>query len=295
MASEALNAALAPPDEAPAPTGPLALLRSDDALAMIGEALPSHMDAKSFQRHAITLVKLDPKLLECDPTSVAQSIVRGAALGLDPDPALGQMWLVPRNVKVYNPATRQKEWNQVATFQVGYRGLRELAERTGKVARVEVSEVRTDDHFEAVKGTGGHLIHEADWFADRGEVRGWYAYIENTDGHAEWATMSVAQMEQHRDAYAPRRGPERLIFGPWVDNWPEMASKTVFIQAMRWVPKSVEVRRALASDDKAWRQPLGTEPRPGDVIDLALTDGEDADPAAGDAPAAAEPTEAGES
>lgn len=285
MVSEALTSALEPaaPVEEAQPSGPLGLLSSDNALAMIGEALPSHMDAKAFQRHAITLVKLDPKLLECEAASVAQGIVRGAALGLDPDPALGHMWLVPRNIKRWDPAQRKNDWVKVATFQVGYHGLRELAERTGKIARVEVSDVRTNDHFQAVKGTGGRLVHEADWYGDRGDLRGWYAYIENTDGNAEWATMSVAQVEAHRDRYAPRRGDDKKVFGPWVDNFPEMAQKTVFIQAMKWVPKSVQLHRALDSDDKAWRQPLGADEQVGDVIDLAVSSGDDA-PADPEAP-----------
>ena len=137
MASEALTQALAPASgtavEQAEPRTPVALLQSDAALTMIAESLPKGMDAATFQRHAITLVKQTPKLMECEAASVAQGIVRGAALGLDPDPALGQMWLVPRNVKAYNPATRKDEWSSVATFQVGYRGLYELAMRTGRI------------------------------------------------------------------------------------------------------------------------------------------------------------------
>lgn len=275
MASEGLTAALdKTKDEGDRPTATpnaLKMLGSDDALAMIGEALPSHLDPKAFQRHALTLVKQNPKLIECEAVSVAQSIVRGAALGLDPDPALGQMWLVPRRVNLYNPATRRKEWTQVATFQVGYRGLYELAMRSGSLARIEVAEVREGDTFEAVRGTGGRLVHEADWFADRGPIRGWYAYAERTDGAGTWATMSLAQVQAHRDLYAPK--DDGQVYGPWADHFEEMAAKTVFIRLARWLPKSVEVMSAVGSDDKAWRQPLGTEARAGDVIDLAIESG----------------------
>jgi len=279
MASEALSTALAQSngdaEASPPPATALRLLGSDEALHMIGEALPDHLDAKAFQRHALTLVKQNPKLLECEATSVAQSIVRGAALGLDPDPALGQMWLVARRANILNTATRKKEWCQVATFQVGYRGLYELAMRTGKLARIEVSEVRENDTFEAVRGTGGRLVHDADWFGDRGEIRGWYAFAEQTNGGAVWATMSAAQMAAHRDRYAPRKHDgDKAVYGPWADNYEEMAAKTSFIRVMRWVPKSVEVQQAVGSDDKAFRNPLGSEVSAGDVIDLSLEAGE---------------------
>ena len=45
------------------PTTPVALLQSEQALTMISESLPAGMDAKTFQRHAITLVKQNPDLL----------------------------------------------------------------------------------------------------------------------------------------------------------------------------------------------------------------------------------------
>lgn len=240
MASEALTQALSTSDK-PTLAPAIAALNSGAMLTQITEALPRHMDADAFRRSAITLVKQNPKLLECEPTSVAQSIVRGASLGLDPDPVLGQMYLVPRNVK------RGDQWISEATFQIGYKGLYELAMRTGKVAKIEVSEVREHDHFEARRGTNGGLDHQPDWFGDRGAIVGWYAFVRLTDGSEQFAVMNVAQAEAHRDAYAPKKR-DGNVYGPWVDNFSEMAEKTVFIKAAKWVPKSKELTSALAID-----------------------------------------------
>lgn len=243
MASEALTQALAG-GSTPTLPGPIAALNSPAMLAQITEALPRHMDPDAFRRSAITLVKQNPKLLECEPTSVAQSIVRGASLGLDPDPALGQMWLVPRNVR------KGDVWISEATFQVGYRGLYELAMRTGKVAKIEVAEVREHDHFIARRGSNGGLDHQPDWFGDRGGIVGWYAFVKLTDGAEQFEVMNVAQAEAHRDAYAPKK-KNGDVYGPWVDNFGEMAAKTVFIRAAKWVPKSKELTTALAIDATA--------------------------------------------
>lgn len=242
MASEALTQALATTGgDKPALAGPIAALNSPAMLTQITEALPRHMDPDAFRRSAITLVKQNPKLLECEPTSVAQSIVRGASLGLDPDPALGQMYLVPRNVR------KGDVWVSEATFQIGYKGLYELAMRTGKVAKIEVAEVREHDHFVARRGTNGGLDHQPDWFGDRGDIIGWYAFVRLTDGSEQFAVMNVAQAEAHRDAYAPKKR-DGTVYGPWVDNFAEMAEKTVFIKAAKWVPKSKELTNALAID-----------------------------------------------
>jgi recombination protein RecT len=240
MASEAITQALAGGDR-PSLAPAIAALNSPAMLTQITEALPRHMDADAFKRSAITLVKQNPKLLECDPTSVAQSIVRGASLGLDPDPVLGQMYLVPRNVR------KGDVWISEATFQIGYKGLYELAMRTGKVAKIEVSEVRQNDHFEARRGSNGGLDHRPDWFGDRGAVVGWYAFVRLTDGSEQFAVLNVAQAEAHRDAYAPKKR-DGTVYGPWVDNFGEMAEKTVFIKAAKWVPKSKELTNALAID-----------------------------------------------
>ena len=271
MASEALTQALTPATtSAVEPATPVSLLNSPAMLTQITEALPRHMDADAFRRSAITLVKQNPKLLECEPTSVAQSIVRGASLGLDPDPVLGQMYLVPRNTKTYNPATRKDEWHNVATFQIGYKGLYELAMRTGKVAKIEVAEVREHDHFVARRGTNGGLDHQPDWFGDRGQIVGWYAFVRLTDGSEQFAVLNVAQAEAHRDAYAPKKR-DGTVYGPWVDNFSEMAEKTVFIKAAKWVPKSKELTNALAIDGTATLAPLGAPIRQVDVIEATHT------------------------
>lgn len=252
MASEALTQALATTGDKPALPGPIAALNSPAMLTQITEALPRHMDPDAFRRSAITLVKQNPKLLECEPTTVAQSIVRGASLGLDPDPALGQMHLVPRSVR------KGDVWLTEATFQIGYKGLYELAMRTGKVAKIEVAEVREHDHFVARRGSNGGLDHQPDWFGDRGDIVGWYAFVKLTDGSEQFEVMNVAQAEAHRDAYAPKK-KNGDVYGPWVDNFGEMAAKTVFIKAAKWVPKSKELTTALAID-------AGLAPAPTPVV-----------------------------
>jgi recombination protein RecT len=251
------------------PTTPVALLQSEQALTMISESLPAGMDAKTFQRHAITLVKQNPDLLACEAASVAQGIVRGAALGLDPDPALGQMWLVPRNVK------DGQTWSKVATFQVGWRGLYELAMRTGRVAKIEVKAVHRNDRFEARLGSKGGLVHEPDWFGDRGPVIGWYAYAQLRDGTEMFEVLSLADAEAHRDAHASTKTREGRIYGPWADHFDAMAAKTVFLKLAKWLPKQVErgdaFAQALEADGQAVRTPLGGMPGHGDVIEATYT------------------------
>lgn len=270
MTSPALTEALARTDDEQ-PRNAVAMLSSPAALQQVTEALPKGMDGETFIRHAITLVKQNPQLMACDPVSVAQGIVRGAALGLEPDPALGQFYLVPRRTRVKGVGGQPDVWMDVATFQVGYRGLYELAMRTGRVAKIEVNAVHEHDGFEASYGTGGGLRHRPDWFGDRGEVIGWYARAVLKDGTESFEVLGRPEAERHRDRFAPRN-KQGQVYGPWADHFDAMAEKTVFIKLAKWLPKQVELQRALDDDGKGWLQPLGADPHPGDVIEAATSE-----------------------
>lgn len=226
--------------------GTLEKIRSDKFMAEVRAALPSHVDAGAFTRHAASLVAANDKLKliasggpSTDPHSILTGIMRAAALGLDLDPTLGQAWLVPRKVKGVD----------TAVFQVGYQGYLELTMRTGKVRRVEVERIYSNDTFEAVKGSDAHLRFAPDWFADRGTLTGWYALVELETGGTQWIVVSLEAMEGHRDDYAPKYNGK--ITGPWADHFEAMADKTAFLQLVRWLPKSTEMATALSTDEDA--------------------------------------------
>lgn len=262
-----LASALARTDE-PKALNAVTMLQSPAALQQVQEALPKGMDGATFIRHAVTLVKQNPQLMACDPVSVAQGIVRGAALGLEPDPALGQMYLVPRRTKLRQPGGPDV-WADVATFQVGYRGLYELAMRTGRIAKIEVNAVHERDDFDASYGTGGGLRHRPNWFGDRGPVIGWYARAVIKDGTETFEVLARPDAEKHRDRFAPK-DKSGQVYGPWADHFDAMAEKTVFIKLAKWLPKQVEIQRALEDDGRAFLHPLGGEIHPGDVIEPAV-------------------------
>lgn len=282
------------------PTGVVGVLNSPELVKQISESLPRTIDPGAFTRHAITLVKQTPKLMECEAASVAQCIVRGAALGLDPDPALGHMWLVPRKVKVSQGG--RDVWADVATFQVGYRGHLELAMRTGRFAKIEVKPVHRNDHFQARLGSQGGLDHQPDWFGDRGPVIGWYAYALQKDGTESFEVLSVADAQRHRDQFGPKKR-DGQVYGPWIDHFDAMAQKTVFLKLAKWLPKSVEQAGAMESDGQAILAPVGAPVRPADVIEAqhtpdepgpALAAGEREAPASDVAPGPAIEVEVGE-
>ena len=93
----------------------------------VERALPKHMDPDRMCRIAITLLRRQKGLAECEPMSFLGALMTCAQLGLEPGP-LGHAWIIPRK----NVDTKVVE----AHFQLGYKGAIELARRSGQLAKI---------------------------------------------------------------------------------------------------------------------------------------------------------------
>lgn len=136
-------------------------------------ALPAHMSSERFLRIALTEVRRNPDLLDCSPHSLLGALMLSAQLGLEPGP-LGHVYYVPfRNRKT---GTRE------VTFIPGYRGLIDLARRSGGVSSIVAREVYEGDHFEFEYGLDDRLVHRPTIHAEkRGEVVAAYAICRYKD------------------------------------------------------------------------------------------------------------------
>src|SRR2546430_2149817 len=99
----------------------------------IETALPRHLDGDRFTRIAVTTLRSTPGLAKCDAMSFLGALMVSAQLGLEPGGPLGQAYLIPFN-------------NQVQ-FILGYRGIIELARRSGQLSSIEAHEVCEKDEF----------------------------------------------------------------------------------------------------------------------------------------------------
>src|SRR5690606_10332500 len=117
-------------------------------------ALPKHLTPERLARVALTAISSNPRLLECTKESLALALIEAGQLGLEPNGVMGQAYLVP----YFNGKTKKYE----AQFQVGYRGLIDLARRSGEVTKVEARAVREGDYFEYEYGLTPQLVHRPD-------------------------------------------------------------------------------------------------------------------------------------
>jgi recombination protein RecT len=190
---------------------------------------------------ALGAISRNPTLLACEPYSVLRSLLVAAQLGLDPSGVLGQGWLVPYR----NTRTGKYE----AQFIIGYRGLRELARRSGDVLNVEARVVNERDEFSFdlgydPQGSRPHLRHVPAMDGEAGQVKAAYCIVWLRGApHPYIEIMSRAQIDKVRAA------SRAATSGPWVDWYEEMARKTVLRKALNYAPLSHEAARAIAAAD----------------------------------------------
>jgi recombination protein RecT len=143
---------------------------------------------------------------------------------------LGQFYLVP--------------FGNVATPIIGYRGLLELARRSGQISSIRAVVVYEKDTFKLTEGIEQTIHHERYLGGDAGKPVYVYAVARLKDNSVQVEVMSRAQVEAIRAR--SRSGTN----GPWVTDWEEMAKKTVFRRLAKWLPLASErFEKALEMDN----------------------------------------------
>lgn len=195
----------------------------------IAAALPSVMTPERFTRIALSAVSSNPKLQECTPQSFLAAMMTAAQLGLEPNTPLGQAYLIPYKGK--------------CQFQLGYKGMIDLAYRSGNVSIVQAHTVYANDKFEYELGLEPKLRH-VPATGDRGDATHYYAMFRTKDGGFGFAVMDRDEVLRHARKYSQSFGN-----GPWQTNFDEMAKKTVLKRALKYAPLKSDFVRALAGDE----------------------------------------------
>ncbi len=201
----------------------------------IKKALPSVLTPERFTRMMLSAVSNTPKLPECTPKSFLAAMMSAAQLGLEPNTPLGQAYLIPfKNKGVLE-----------VQFQVGYKGLIDLAYRSGEVDIIQAQAVHENDVWECEFGIDPKLKHiPAD--TNRGEVVRYYAMFRTKTGGYGFEVMSVDDIKAHAQKYSQSFNSS---FSPWKSNFDAMAKKTVLKQCLKYAPMKSDFVKAIASDE----------------------------------------------
>lgn len=158
-------------------------------------------------------------------------------MGLEPNTALGHAYLVPFK--------NRKQERTDCQLIIGYKGLIDLARRSGNIISIAAHEVCEQDYFEWEYGIDEKLSHRPAP-GDRGKVIYFYAIAHMKDGGHAFEVMSRQDVE-----IVMRSSQSGGRYGPWKDHFIPMGRKTVVRSLAKWLPLSIEVATAVAMDEVA--------------------------------------------
>lgn len=201
----------------------------------IAKALPSVMTPERFTRITLSALSANPQLAQTTQNSFLGAMMTAAQLGMEPNTPLGQAYLIPfRNKGILE-----------CQFQLGYKGLIDLAYRSGEVTTIQAQVVYENDEFEYALGLEPQLKH-IPAMSNRGEPISFYAVFKTKDGGFGFEVMSVEDVKLHAQKYSKSFNS---AYSPWKTNFEEMAKKTVLKKVLKYAPMKTDFARGLSADE----------------------------------------------
>lgn len=239
---------------------------------LIANTLTDPKRQAKFIAAITSAVGINPALQECDSKSIIAGALLGESLNLSPSPQLGQYYLVPFKQKekrdragnVIEPACTK------ATFVLGYKGMLQLALRSGAYEKLTVLEIKEGEFkgYDPLNEEIDVKIITNPNERQKKETVGYYAMFEYHDGYKKKLYWTKEQMMHHADRYSKafsaedyeriQRGevPEKDMWkysSYWYTDFDGMAKKTMLRQLIsHWGDTSAEnIRVAVESDGES--------------------------------------------
>lgn len=205
-------------------------------------------DSQRFISSVVSAVQTNPQLAECTNASILSAALLGHSLNLPQSPQIGMFYLVPFKNKGVSEAT----------FQLSYRGMLQLAMRSGQYKAINVTDIREgelasynpiEDSYEFTPETNMEKRMAL-------KVIGYYAYFEMVNGFKKGIYWTKEQVDAHAKKYSAsyRNGWKNCL---WETDFDAMAKKTMLRQLIsKWGIMSVEMEKAYVGDQAVIREDM---------------------------------------
>ena len=197
--------------------------------------------APQFISSVVSLVNADPNMQKAffeAPMTIVQAALKAATFDLPIDQSLGYAYIVPFN---NNKKNADGTWSKrtEASFILGWKGMHQLALRTGAYKTINVTDVR-----EGELKSYNRLTEEVDITFEEDEdkretlpIIGYVGYYRLVNGAEKTIYMTKKQIEKHEQKF--RKGTN--MGKGWRDDWDAMARKTVYRALIgKWGVMSIE-------------------------------------------------------
>ena len=249
---------------------------------VLRKTLPRNIPVDPWVQAALTTIRLDVKLQNCEPLSLMGALMTIASLGLRLEGPLGQAYLSARAVREKDQQTGQ--WvtsHYEAQAQIGYRGFIDIAYRDPEVREVESIIVHHDDEFDFRRGSEPFVNHRWDHRKtpeERGPMVAVYSGLRFKAGYYSFEVYPFSDILTHRNKILAEKGihvetdgdgkerylrngnrgeyemnDQQILRQPWLAYPIPMIKKTPIRWSAKYWPLSPDFQRAadLASLEEA--------------------------------------------
>lgn len=208
-------------------------LNSQDIKARLKNSLKNNWT--QFQTSMLDLYSGDSYLQKCDPHAVALECVKAATLNLPISKSLGFAYVVP--------------YNNVPTFTIGYKGLIQLAQRTGQYKTIN-ADIVYEGEFQGYDKLSGMIDISGEKILDeegKPTPVGYFAYFKLVNGFEKMLYMSKEEVQAWGDKYSPSY---KSAYSPWKKEFDKMALKTCLRRLIStYGIMTTEMSAAMAQDN----------------------------------------------
>lgn len=209
-----------------------------------------------FLSSLLTVVNNNDLLKKANPATILSAAATAASLDLPVNPSLGMAYVVP--------------YGGSAQFQIGYKGLIALAQRSGCMKSIVMTPVYEGEIKDWNRFTETYTPGEK----SSEKVVGYYARFELVNGFAKAVYWTKEAVAEHAIKFNPMCKAAGKLKGAWVTNFDAMACKTVLKSILgTYAPLSIEMQTALESDNAVIEEKSdGTMVPVKETVDVAVED-----------------------
>lgn len=208
--------------------------------------------AGSFMNNMVAIVANSAKLQECEPGTLLYAGMKSTALNLPLDPSLGMAYVIPFK--------NNKAGIIEAQFQIGTKGFKQLALRSGQFQCINVTDVREGEikRRNRLSGEIEFKFEEEDEKRSQLKVVGYVSYFRLLNGFESTLYMTVEELEEHGLRYSQTYKSSNSYVknnSKWCTDFSSMCEKTVLkLNLSRNAPLSVEMQDAVIADQAVIRE-----------------------------------------
>ncbi|MGN1382114.1 MAG: recombinase RecT [Eubacterium sp.] len=218
-----------------------AYLTNDAVKAQISKVVGGKSGDR-FISSLLSAVQANPALQECSNSSLVSSAMLGQVLNLSPSPQLGQYYMVPYR--------DNKTGRKVAQFELGYKGMIQLALRSGQYKKLNVLAIKEGElvKYDPLEEEIEVNLIEDETEREAAPTAGYYAYFEYINGFRKTLYWSKAKMEAHAERYSKGYAAHKG-YTFWEKDFDAMAYKTMLRQLIsKWGIMSIDMVTAIDAD-----------------------------------------------